>query len=89
MDLATQQIAYDMRAVKVWMGKLESIEHHAFSLRLEARQNAANANKRTATDFMRSHLTFLPLQKLDQVLRGSLLPRRHWKIKQASAPHRS
>ena len=68
IDLAMLQIEYDIRAVKVWMGKMKRIENHAFSLRLEARQKAAIANKRTATDFMSSHLTFLPMQRCDQVM---------------------
>ena len=51
-ELLTRQCEYDIQAFKVWKGKVSSIEHHAFHLRLESRQKAAIANRRAASTFL-------------------------------------
>ncbi len=68
-ELVTRQVDYDLQAFKVWKGRVKSIEHHAFHLRLEARQKAAQANKLAAQSFMAGQVEFLLLESTDKVLR--------------------
>ena len=48
-ELLMRQCEYDIQAFKVWKGKVSSIEHHAFHLRLEARQKAVHENRCAAS----------------------------------------
>ena len=69
MDLTMRQITYDLQAVNVWAGKVRNIEQHAFHVRLEAQQQAAQSNKLAGETFLNSTVMFLPLTKTDHVMR--------------------
>ena len=49
--------------------KTQHIEHHAFHVRLEAKQKAARLNRQVAQRYCATHLHFILLTSVDQLLR--------------------
>ena len=69
-ELLMRQCEYDIQAFKVWQGKVNSIEHHAFHLRLESRQKAVHENRRAASMFMKQYVNFHILETAEGGLRA-------------------
>lgn len=69
LDLIERQIKYDVQAFKVWLVKTHHIEHHAFHIRLEAKQKAARLNRQVAARHCASCLHFFEMTSVDKLLR--------------------